>query len=235
MQKESVVAGIKLGSGILRGCLGLSDERWGVPLYNRRNQLRRNDLNLPESRCNLLLHSAAHFGKYIFLCHDSAAIDEAALFLQRANAVYCLGQGGSMVLANDIWVRFATISNKFRNCGDSHTQLIAASLMGPGDVILFVSYSGSTHDMMDTLTIAKNAGAKIILITHYADAPGTSLADVVLLCGALETPLDGGSIPVKVGELFVAESLIMRYLLDNKELATIARDKTSTAMVVKLL
>ena len=75
----------------------------------------------------------------------------------------------------------------------------------------------------------------IILITHYADAPGTSLADVVLLCGALETPLDGGSIPVKVGELFVAESLIMRYLLDNKELATIARDKTSTAMVVKLL
>ena len=207
----------------------------GILLYNRRNQLRRNDLNLPESRCNLLLHSAAHFGKYIFLCHDSDAIDEAALLLQRANAVYCLGQGGSMVLANDIWVRFATISNKFRNCGDSHTQLIAASLMGPGDVILFVSYSGSTHDMMDTLTIAKNAGAKIILITHYADATGTSLADVVLLCGALETPLDGGSIPVKVGELFVAESLIMRYLLDNKELATIARDKTSTAMVVKLL
>lgn len=166
---------------------------------------------------------------------DSDAIDEAALLLQRANTVYCLGQGGSMVLANDIWVRFATISNKFRNCGDSHTQLIAASLMGPGDVILFVSYSGSTHDMMDTLTIAKNAGAKIILITHYADAPGTSLADVVLLCGALETPLDGGSIPVKVGELFVAESLIMRYLLDNKELAAIARNKTSTAMVVKLL
>lgn len=89
--------------------------------------------------------------------------------------------------------------------------------------------------MMDTLTIAKNAGAKIILITHYADAPSTSLADVVLLCGTLEPPLDGGSIPVKVGELFVAESLIMRYLLDNKELAMIARDKTSTAMAVKLL
>lgn len=110
-----------------------------IPLYNRWNQLRRNDLNLSESRCNLPLHSAVHFGKYIFLCHDSAAIDEAALLLQRANAVYCLGQDGSMVLANDIWVRFATISNKFRNCGDSHTQLIAASLMGPGDVILFVS------------------------------------------------------------------------------------------------
>ena len=94
---------------------------------------------------------------------DFDAIDEAALLLQRATSVYCLGQGGSRVLANDIWVRFATISNKFRNCGDSHTQLIAASLMGPGDVILFVSYSGSTHDMMDTLSVAKKTGAKIIL------------------------------------------------------------------------
>ena len=94
---------------------------------------------------------------------DFDAIDEAALLLQRATSVYCLGQGGSRVLANDIWVRFATISNKFRNCGDSHTQLIAASLMGPGDVILFVSYSGSTHDMMDTLSVAKKTGAKIIV------------------------------------------------------------------------
>jgi hypothetical protein len=47
--------------------------------------------------------------------------------------------------------------------------------------------------------------------------------------------IKGGSIPVKVSELFVAESLIMRYLLDNRELAKIARDKTSVAMVAKFL
>ena len=40
---------------------------------------------------------------------DFHAIDEAALLLQRATSVYCFGQGGSMILANDIWVRFATI------------------------------------------------------------------------------------------------------------------------------
>lgn len=166
---------------------------------------------------------------------DANAIDEAVILLQRATSVYCLGQGGSMVLANDIWIRFATISNKFRNCGDSHTQLIAASLMGAGDVILFVSYSGATHDMMDTLTVAKKAGAKVILITHYPDAPGTALADVVLVCGAMETPLDCGSIPVKVAALFVAEVLVMRYSLDNRELTKIARDKTSVAMAIKLM
>lgn len=114
-------------------------------------------------------------------------------------------------------------------------QIIAASLMGPEDAILFVSYSGATHDMMDTLTVAKQNGAKIILITHYPDAPGAALADVVLICGALETPLDCGSIPVKVAELFVAEALVMRYSLNNRELTKIARNKTSAAMAAKLL
>lgn len=166
---------------------------------------------------------------------DFSAIDEAALLLQRASTVYCFGQGGSKIMADDIWARLATISNKFRTCGDNHLQILSASLMSRKDVILFVSYSGATRDMMDTLSVAKKSGAKIILITHYPDAPGTALADIVLLCGAQETPLDGGSIPVKVAELFVAESLVLRYSLDNRELAKMARSKTSAAIAAKLL
>ena len=50
-----------------------------------------------------------------------------------------------------------------------------------------------------------------------------------------ETPLDCGSIPVKVAALFVAEVLVMRYSLDNRELTKIARDKTSVAMAIKLM
>ena len=49
-------------------------------------------------------------------------------------------------------------------------QAIAASLMGPEDVVLFVSSSGATRDMMDTLRLAKDNGAKVILLTHYDDA-----------------------------------------------------------------
>ena len=75
---------------------------------------------------------------------DPDAIDRAATLLQRARQVYCLGQGGSQVLAGDIWARFSMTSTKFRTAGDSHMQAITASLMGPEDVLLFVSYSGST-------------------------------------------------------------------------------------------
>ena len=149
--------------------------------------------------------------------------------------MFCFGQGGSQLLAGDIWSRFATISTKFRTAGDSHMQVVAASLMGPEDVVIFVSYSGSTRDMMDTLHLAKENGAKVILITHYDDAPGTALADVVLLCGAKENPLDSGSMPVKLAVLFVANVLVLRYTLDNQELTAQSLSRTSRALGSKLM
>ena len=166
---------------------------------------------------------------------DPAAIDAAATLLQRARQVYCFGQGGSHVLANDIWARFATVTTKFHTAGDSHMQALTASLMGPEDVVLFVSYSGATRDMLETLRLAKSCGARIILLTHYADSPGASLADVVLLCGAQESPLEGGSIAAKIAMLYVTEVLVLRFTMDNLELTTIAKQRTSRALAPKLL
>ena len=41
---------------------------------------------------------------------DPDAIDRAATLLQRARQVYCFGQGGSQVLANDILALFSTVT-----------------------------------------------------------------------------------------------------------------------------
>ena len=166
---------------------------------------------------------------------SAEAVDEAARMLREAKQVFCFGQGGSMLLANDICARFASLSPKFRTSGDSHLQLLTASLMNEADVVLFVSYSGATRDMMETLRTAKAAGAKIILLTHYEDSPGASLADVVLRCGAQESPLDSGSIPIKVAVLYVGEVLVLRYILDSPEQASTAQELTSEVLTLKML
>lgn len=84
------------------------------------------------------------------------AVEQAVDLMRAARQVFCLGQGGSMLLANDICARFSSLSNKFRTAGDSHLQILAASLMGPEDVVLFISYSGATRDMLETLRTAKH-------------------------------------------------------------------------------
>ena len=61
------------------------------------------------------------------------------------------------------------------------------------------------------------------------------LADVVLLCGAQESPLDSGSIPIKVAVLYVGEVLLLRYMLDDPEHTNEAQDRTSEAVAIKLI
>ena len=144
------------------------------------------------------------------------AVEQAVDLMRAARQVFCLGQGGSMLLANDICARFS-------------------SLLGPEDVVLFISYSGATRDMLETLRTAKASGAKIILLTHYEDSPGAAMADVVLRCGAQESPLDSGSIPIKVAVLYVGEVLLLRYMLDDPEHTNEAQDRTSEAVAIKLI
>ena len=186
----------------------------------------------------LFEHASARLFTAINGTHNALsveAVDEAARMLREAKQVFCFGQGGSMLLANDICARFASLSTKFRTSGDSHLQLLTARLMNEADVVLFVSYSGATRDMMETLRTAKAAGAKIILLTHYEDSPGASLADVVLRCGAQESPLDSGSIPIKVAVLYVGEVLVLRYILDSPEQANTAQELTSEVLTLKML
>ena len=185
--------------------------------------------------CNVAEATVFRFCRALGFEGYHEAVDEAVNLMRAAKQVFCLGQGGSMLLANDICARFSSLSTKFRTAGDSHLQLLTASLMGPEDVVLFVSYSGATRDMMETLRTAKDAGAKIILLTHYEDSPGAALADVVLLCGAQESPLDSGSIPIKVAVLYVGEVLLLRYMMDDPETANTAQDRTSEAVAMKLL
>ena len=61
------------------------------------------------------------------------------------------------------------------------------------------------------------------------------MADVVLPCGAAQSPLDGGSLPAKIAMLFAAEVLVLRYMVDNQELASIAQVRTKRALAPKQL
>ncbi len=107
--------------------------------------------------------------------------------------------------------------------------------MNEADVVLFVSYSGATRDMMETLRTAKAAGAKIILLTHYEDLPG----DIARRCrpSLRRTGKPAGlrQHPIKAAFLYVGEVLVLRYMLDDPAHSNTAQGLTSEAMTVKML
>ena len=170
----------------------------------------------------------------LHLLDESSAL-QAIQMLSTANRVYCFGQGGSNLMAKEAWARFSTATSKFIHIEDSHMQAVASSLCNSLDVILFFSYSGSTKDMKDILIPAKKAGAKIILITHFSKSPASEYADVILLCGSKESPLESGSVAAKMGQLFIIDYLFYVYCQSNKAICESNLETTATVISSKLL
>ena len=166
---------------------------------------------------------------------DENAINKAVDLLVQADRVFCFGNGGSMVMAMEAWARFSTATSRFVHVSDSHMQIMNTALATSREVLLVFSYSGSTKDMEDTLQIAREHGVSIILVTHYPNSRAAQFADVVLLCGYNEGPLQSGSIPAKVGQLLLIDCLFYGFCRRNPEASAAARSATAEAVARKML
>ena len=161
------------------------------------------------------------------------AVAQAADVLRSSTAVLCMGQGGSMLIASEAAHLFSTISGKFRPVSDSHMQAMAAVMMEPTETILFYSYSGSTLAMLDTLKTARERGARIILVTRFPNSPGAALADIVLQCGANENPLQSGSVPARIAQMYLTDILFSEFTRKNLDEAKEIRNRIAQALAAK--
>lgn len=162
-------------------------------------------------------------------------IRQSVDYFRQARRVLCMGQGGSMLIAHEMQHVFSTVTGKFLAVPDSHSQIVAASGMGPEDVLLFFSYSGATKDMVDVMQVARSRGSKIILVTRFPHSPGAALSDVVLLCGSNEGPLQLGSVSAKIAQIFLMDVLFSAFCLRDLESARQSRERVAAALEGKHL
>lgn len=162
-------------------------------------------------------------------------IRQAADMLHAAHRVVCMGQGGSMLLAQDACHLFSTVSGKFSAVADSHTQIMTAVNMDEHDLILFFSFSGATKELIDTMQTARARGVKTMLVTRFLKSPGAALADLALPCGANESPLQLGSIPAKIAQLFLIDVLFSEYCRRDMDSCLQSRARLASALESKHL
>ena len=101
---------------------------------------------------------------------DLSVVAQVAGLFHKARQIMCMGQGGSMLIAREAAHLFSTVSNKFWPVEDSHLQAISASTMESTDVLFFFSYSGSTRDVLEITAIARERGAKVVLVTRFPNS-----------------------------------------------------------------
>lgn len=150
-----------------------------------------------------------------------------------ADKVICMGQGGSMLMAQETAHLFSTTFSGFFAIADSHMQAITASQLTEHDLIMYFSYSGSTKELIELLNIAQKRGVKSILITRFPNSPGGKLADLALQCGSVEGPLQLGSVPARVAQLYLVDVLFSEVCRRDLESCLLRREQVADALADK--
>ena len=187
----------------------------------------------PATVMGKVLHAAQDALNNAYHMLAEREVSRAADLLHSAGQVICLGQGNHSVVALAAWAQFSTTSPKFKTIQDSHMQTVVLSTLSKRDVVLYFSYSGATHEVLEAAEVIRSRGAKLILVTRYLNSPASAYADTVLLCGPNEQPFQFGSTSALISQLYVLEVLLSEFTRRDPEGAERCRQSVGKALTQK--
>ena len=134
----------------------------------------------------------------------------AALSAVRTLLIY--GAGASGVSAQDYAYKFVRLGYTVSVYLDAHLAAMATATLPPETVLIALTRSGSTLDTVKVLELARARGVTTLLITERVKSPATAVADIILYTASSESPLTGGSIVSKMGQLLILDALFAELL-----------------------
>jgi DNA-binding MurR/RpiR family transcriptional regulator len=140
---------------------------------------------------------------------DRGALRDAVDAIAAARRVDVVGVGASGFVAADLSQKLHRIGRIAFAWTDVHAALTAAALLGPADVVVGVSHSGATADVLDPVTLAASRGATTIALTNFAGSPLARAAGVTLTTAAREMPLRSAATASRIAQLAVVDCLFV--------------------------
>ncbi len=164
---------------------------------------------------------------------DADAIDAAVRIIRAARHVEIYGIGSSAPIAVDAHYRMLRIGIDARVVVDSHVQAISASRTGPETAVLTISHSGATHETLAATRLAREAGARTIVVTNFSSSPIQAYADVKLFTMARETRFRTEAMMSRIAQLCVLDALIAALALADYDAATETLRQTFDVLSLK--
>ncbi|GAA2499950.1 MurR/RpiR family transcriptional regulator [Terrabacter carboxydivorans] len=138
---------------------------------------------------------------------DRDALAGAATAIAKAGRVDIYGIGASAIVGTDLQQKLHRIGIVAFAWNDPHIALTSATLLGPGDVAVGISHSGTTTETIEALAAARSTGAQTVAITNFPLSRLAAGVDLLLTTAARETSLRSGATASRIAALTVIDCL----------------------------
>ncbi|QRM32379.1 MurR/RpiR family transcriptional regulator [Microvirga sp. VF16] len=139
---------------------------------------------------------------------DEASVRRLADAMVSARRIDIYGAGASGFVASYLSFRLLRIGLPAHAVSDPTLAAYVSTGLSHDAVVIAISESGLTKDTVQSLRMAKVAGATTAAITNHKDAPISKWADVLILTSAVRSPLTGSKLTIAFTHLMAIETLV---------------------------
>lgn len=138
---------------------------------------------------------------------STKALTCAAEAVVAARRVVIIGIGASGLVAEDLAAKLERIGLGARAVTEGHHAMTLAVLMTPDDLLVAVSASGETTDVVEPLAAAQRSGVPSVAITVRPRSSITAADHVLVGVAAREGVMRSAAMSSRTGQLFVVDAL----------------------------
>ena len=165
---------------------------------------------------------------------DATALQNCANALLSAKKILFFGLGNSASIAVDASHKMLRLGLNAFAYTDNHMQIISAAHTDKDSVVIGISHSGQSKDVIDAITIAQKNGATTIALTSQIKSSLSKISDIVLCTVSDETNYRILGLSSRIAGLTIIDALYS-YLVCNLDNAEEHIDKTELALREKKL
>ena len=161
---------------------------------------------------------------------DVATLARAVEAVAAARRIEIFGIGASGLVAQDLEQKLRRIGLPAAASVDGHLALTSAAVLKGGDLVIGISHSGETLDVIDPVIEARDRGATAVAITNFARSSLAAAADLVLTTAAHESLFRAGAMASRAAQLAVIDCIYLAVAQRDYEDTVLALDRTSSAL-----
>lgn len=140
--------------------------------------------------------------------NGSDEMKKACDLIVNAKKIEIYGIFRSAVVATDMYYQLIQLGLCANFVSDVLTCAVSASMLDKDSVVIAISSSGLTRDVIDAVSLAKRNGASVISITAHANSPLARISNVVLNACPAGNVLSEHANQVRISQLAIVDAII---------------------------
>jgi DNA-binding MurR/RpiR family transcriptional regulator len=170
----------------------------------------------------------------LFYAIDKQALKRSVKAVKQAETIHLVGIGASSLTTYNLYHKFNRAGRRAIFNYDSHMMLEFLNYATKRDVLIAVSYSGLTKEVLIACEVAKEKGLTVIFITSNEGEKVRSLSDEILIVPNNEHLVRVGAISSVTSSMAVGDVLYLGSIQENLE-TTVEQNMIETSKLARLL